>query len=111
MTTEEALIKISRACADAHKEQIGANQMSNVDRSLDLEKQVASIKQQIINLQKEKARFSNMVKDNAAAPKQVDDINYQILVLEKQLGATQEQIASNNKSFNSQKIINFFCYF
>ena len=24
MTTEEALIKISRACADAHKEQIGA---------------------------------------------------------------------------------------
>ena len=102
LDANKAQLDASKKQMNSNKEQIGANQMSNIDRSLDLEKQVASIKQQIANLQKEKARFSNMVKDNAAAPKQVDDINYQILVLEKQLGATQEQIASNNKSFNSQ---------
>ena len=84
------------------KEQIGANQTSTIDHRLDLEKQVASIRQQIANLQKEKARFTNMVKDNAAAPKQVDDINYQILVLEKQLAATQDQIGSSNQSLASQ---------
>ncbi len=102
LDANKAQLDASKKQMNSNKEQIGANQMSNIDRSLDLEKQVASIKQQIANLKKEKARFSNMVKDNAAAPKQVDDINYQILVLEKQLGATQEQIASNNKSFNSQ---------
>ena len=84
------------------KEQIGANQTSTIDHRLDLKKQVASIRQQIANLQKEKARFTNMVKDNAAAPKQVDDINYQILVLEKQLAATQDQIGSSNQSLASQ---------
>lgn len=102
LDANKAQLDASKKQMNSNKEQIGANQTSNVDRSLDLEKQVASIKQQIANLKKEKARFSNMVKDNAAAPKQVDDINYQILVLEKQLGATQDQIASNNKSISSQ---------
>lgn len=102
LDANRAQLDASKKQMNSSKEQIGANQTSNVDRSLDLEKQVASIKQQIANLQKEKARFSNMVKDNAAAPKQVDDINYQILVLEKQLAATQDQIASSNKSISSQ---------
>ena len=43
-----------------------------------------------------------MLKDNAASQKQVDDINYQILVLEKQLVATQDQINANNAGLTSQ---------
>ena len=102
LDANSAQLDANKKQMSSSREQIGANQTSNIDRTLDLEKQVASIKQQIDNLQKEKARFARMVKDNAAAPKQVDDINYQILVLEKQLGATQDQIASNNKSISSQ---------
>ena len=98
----QAQLDASKKQMSSSKEQIGANQTSTTDHRLDLEKQVASIKQQIANLQREKARFSNMVKDNAAAPKQVDDINYQILVLEKQLSATQDQIGASNQSLSSQ---------
>ena len=87
---------------NSSKLQIDATQSATTSHVLDLEKQVASIKQQIANLQKEKARFSSMLKDNAASQKQVDDITYQILVLQKQLGATQEQINSSNQSFANQ---------
>ena len=87
---------------NSSKRQIDATQVATASHMLDLEKQVAAIKQQIINLKKEKARFSAMLKDNAASQKQVDDINYQILVLEKQLAATQDQISSSNKSFDNQ---------
>ena len=66
---------------NSSKKQIDATQNSNDSRILDIERQVASIKQQIANLKKEKARFTAMLKDNAASQKQVDDINYQILVL------------------------------
>ena len=84
------------------KRQIDATQNATVSHILNLEAQVASIKQQIANLQKEKARFTAMLRDNAASQKQVDDIEYQILVLQKQLTATQDQIASSNQSFNNQ---------
>ncbi len=87
---------------NSSKKQIDATQSSNDSRILDIERQVASIKQQIANLKKEKARFTAMLKDNAASQKQVDDINYQILVLEKQLGATQDQLKSSNQSLNNQ---------
>ena len=87
---------------NSSKKQIDATQSSNDSRILDIERQVASIKQQIANLKKEKARFTAMLKDNAASQKQVDDITYQILVLEKQLGATQDQLKSSNQSLNNQ---------
>ena len=45
-----------------------------------------------------------MVKTNAATQKQLDDINYQIQVLEKQLSATAEQISSSNSSLSHQSI-------
>ena len=102
LDANKAQLDASKKQMSSNKEQIGANQTSNIDRSLDLEKQVASIKQQISNLQKEKNRFSAMARDNAASQKQVDDIEYQILVLQKQLAATQDQIASNNQSISSQ---------
>lgn len=84
------------------KQQIDATQNATTSHVLDLEKQLASIKQQIANLQKEKARFTAMLHDNAASQKQVDDITYQILVLEKQLTATQDQINASNQSLTNQ---------
>lgn len=102
-------LSATRSQLDASKEQMSSNKLqidathsATTSHVLDLEKQVASIKQQIANLKKEKARFTAMLKDNAASQKQVDDITYQILVLEKQLTATQDQISSNNQSFSQQ---------
>ena len=87
---------------DANKRQLGASRNATTSKQLDLEKQVASIRQQIANAQRERQRFSELVKDGAVPRKQLDDINYQINVLEKQLAATQEQIKSNNESLKEQ---------
>ena len=87
---------------DASRKQLAATRSSNDSRQLDLEKQLASIRQQIANAQREKQRFSELYKDGAVARKQVDDIAYQISVLEKQLTATEDQIRSNNAAFDDQ---------
>ena len=87
---------------DASRKQLAATRSSNDSRQLNLEKQLASIRQQIANAQRERQRFSELYKDGAVARKQVDDIVYQISVLEKQLTATEDQIRSNNAAFDDQ---------
>lgn len=82
--------------------QLAANQSATNSKRLDANRQLASIRQQISNLQKEKKRFTELLASNAATQKQVDDIEYQIEVLQCQLSATQEQIGSNNESIGSQ---------
>ncbi len=84
------------------KQQLQSSRRSNDQRVLNLEAQVASLRQQIANNRKEKARYEQLAAENAATRKQVDDIDYQISVLERQLAATREQIASSNTSIVSQ---------
>ena len=86
----------------ANKKQLNATRGATTSKQLDLEKQVASIRQQIANAQREHQRYTELVNDGAVPRKQLDDINYQIKVLEKQLAATQDQIRSNNASLKEQ---------
>ena len=86
----------------ANKKQLNATRGATNSKQLDLEKQVASMRQQIANAQRERQRYNELVNDGAVPRKQLDDINYQIKVLEKQLAATQEQIRSNNASLKEQ---------
>ena len=60
------------------------------------------MRQQITNAKREKQRYTELLRDGAVPKKQVDDITYQINVLEKQLSATQDQIRSNNASLAQQ---------
>ncbi len=87
---------------DANKRQLVANQQATASQQLDLKKQVAAIRQQIANQQRERQRFSELLRDGAVPQKQVDDIDYQIQVLQKQLVATEEQIASQNAALAEQ---------
>ena len=87
---------------DANKRQLAANKQATSSRQLDLKKQVAAIRQQIMNQQRERQRFTELLKDGAVARKQVDDIDYQLQVLKKQLAATEEQIASQNAALADQ---------
>ena len=82
--------------------QLDANIAATDSRQLDLQKQLASISQQIANAQYEQKRFAELVKDGAVPRKQLDDINNQIKVLQRQFEATKEQIRSNNLSLNEQ---------
>lgn len=87
---------------EAQKRQLAASRNATDSRRLDLEKQLASIDQQISNAQRERQRFSELVADGAAPRKQLDDIDNQIKVLRRQREATQDQLRSNNASLAEQ---------
>lgn len=84
------------------KQQLHAGKDAATSRKLDIVRQVASLRQQIANLQSEQARFKALFKDGAATQKEVDDIGYQIATLQKQLAATNEQVSTANRSIDGQ---------
>lgn len=85
------------------KKQLLSTLSATESKRLNETRQVASIQQQISNMQRERKRFVELVEENAANQKQVDDIDYQIMVLQRQLSAASEQIGSNNSSLTGQK--------
>lgn len=84
------------------KRQLSASLTATDSKRLDRKRQVAALRQQIDNLQREKARFSELLKADAATEKQVDELDYQIAILLRQLEATEEQINSSNSSLDGQ---------
>ena len=102
LATNNEQLAATHGQLDANKRQLAANKQATSSRQLDLKKQVAAIRQQIMNQQRERQRFTELLKDGAVARKQVDDIDYQLQVLKKQLAATEEQIASQNASLAEQ---------
>lgn len=84
------------------KQQLHAGKDAATSRKLDIARQVASLRQQIANLQSEQTRFKALLKDGAATQKQVDDLGYQIATLQKQLAATNEQVTTANRSIDGQ---------
>jgi HlyD family secretion protein len=57
---------------------------------------------QLENLKHEKARIENLLKADAATAKQLDDINYQIETLQKQMMVTRQQVAVQVNAVNTQ---------
>ena len=87
---------------EAAKQQIYANKAATDSRQLDLNKQLASLQQQISHAQRERQRFARLVQDGAVARKLLDDINAQISLLQRQLEATRDQFRSTNASLADQ---------
>ena len=84
------------------RQQLLAGREAAASRRLNTARQVASLRQQISNLQSEQIRFRALLEDGAATQKQVDDIGYQIATLQKQLAATDEQVSTANRSIDGQ---------
>ena len=87
---------------EAAKQQIYANKAATDSRQLDLNKQLASLQQQISHAQRERQRFARLVQDGAVARKLLDDVNDQISLLQRQLEATRDQFRSTNASLADQ---------
>lgn len=98
----EELGRLDVTQLELKKDQLKSGKSAATSRKLNTQQQVASISQQIQNLQREKARFEALLKDGAATQKQVDDIGYQIAVLQKQLSAVNEQVSTANTSIDGQ---------
>ncbi len=82
------------------KIQLEANMGSIENRKTTPSTQIAALKQQIETQKKEQKRYESLVKANAGNQKQLDDINAQIKLLEKQLVAQYETINNTNNSLS-----------
>ena len=80
------------------KLQLQANIQAIESRHYNIAKQIESIQQQIATQKKEQSRYRKLVEANAANQKQLDDIDAQITLLEKELEAQTETLENNNKS-------------
>jgi HlyD family secretion protein len=79
------------------KQQLQASSKSIQVRRPDVQTQIAAIQQQIATAKTDKNRIVNLLKGNAATQKQLDDINGQISVLEKQLEAQKTTLVTTNQ--------------
>lgn len=84
--------------------QLEASLQGVKSRKSDLPTQLAALKEQIQAQEREHKRFSNLVAHDAANQKQVDDIESQLLMLQKQLIALQENISNSNASLSNEAL-------
>lgn len=80
------------------REQLLRQQAALLRSRPDVEKQVASLRQQIDKQQREVKRVENLLQGNAATQKQLDDAQTQLAVLQRQLDATLSTLNSSNAS-------------
>jgi HlyD family secretion protein len=66
--------------------------------------QLAAIKEQMETTQKEKKRIENLLKDDAATQKQLDDINANLQLLQKQYDASQSSLSITTQSIQSETL-------
>lgn len=99
---------------ELQKEQVEASISSLSDKTADvgpqvtlLQNQLAVQQSQLNNLLHEKQRIENLIKQDAATGKQLDDMNAQIDVVRKQMVVTQQQInvQRNNTSTQNKSIL------
>lgn len=94
---------------ELQKEQVEASISSLNDKTADVGPQVALLQNQLAvqqsqlnNLLHEQKRFENLLKQDAATAKQLDDINAQIDVVRKQMLVTQQQMAVQRNAVSTQ---------
>lgn len=84
------------------KMQLLASGKAVANKSMDINKQIAATKEQISKAEYEKKRNENLLKENAATQKQIDDIDSQIAVLKKQLEAQVSTLQRGNASVTEE---------
>jgi HlyD family secretion protein len=91
------------------KEQVQASIAALSERTSNVEPTVKLLQDQLLvqesqlkTLERERTRTENLVKQDAATTKQLDDINAQIDVLKKQIGVTRQQINVQRGNFQTQ---------
>jgi len=82
--------------------QIGATKLVYSAQKPNVSTQLGSLKQQMAKAQQEVARFEGLVKDGAANKKILDDAKNQVLVLQRQIAATEATLNNSTNSLNAQ---------
>ncbi|HMJ69432.1 MAG TPA: HlyD family efflux transporter periplasmic adaptor subunit [Cyclobacteriaceae bacterium] len=86
------------------KKQLEYSIKAVVAKSPNASVQLAAIKEQIETTQREKKRVQNLLKDDAATQKQLDDINAQLQLLQRQYDASQSSLSITTQSIQSETL-------
>lgn len=86
------------------KKQLQAQVNAILSKKPNIATQTASLQEQLKTLEKEQLRFSNLVKADAATPKQLDDINAQIEIVKKQIDAQQSALGITSEGINQETV-------
>ncbi|MFA7418496.1 MAG: HlyD family efflux transporter periplasmic adaptor subunit [Melioribacteraceae bacterium] len=86
------------------KKQLEAMVNAVLSKQPDIAKQLAIIEEQIKTAETEKRRVENLVKLNAATTKQLDDVNAQIEILNKQYSATKSSLTITKQGLQSETL-------
>ncbi|MCD7935633.1 MAG: HlyD family efflux transporter periplasmic adaptor subunit [Tannerellaceae bacterium] len=84
------------------KIQLEASKESIKNKKTTPSTQIAALQQQIETQKTEQRRYENLIALNAANQKQLDDINAQIQLLERQLAAQYETVNNTNSSLTEE---------
>ena len=82
--------------------QMGATKLVYSAQKPETQKQIAATHQQIIKARQEVNRYTQLVKEDAANRKLLDDAKSQLLVLEHQLEAQTSSLNTSTRSLNAQ---------
>jgi HlyD family secretion protein len=84
------------------KLQLQAQIRAVLSRQPDVSRQIAIIQEQILTANREKVRVENLFRAGAATQKQLDDLNAQISILQKQLDAQQSTLQITSESISME---------
>ena len=86
------------------KKQLQSTIKAVLSKQPDIATQLASLQKQIETAETEKIRIENLVKSNAATTKQLDDVNSQIEVLQKQYNAAKSSLTITKQGIQSETL-------
>lgn len=86
------------------KKQLEAQVRALLGKKPNIPVQLATLQEQLKTAEKEKVRFTNLVKANAAPAKQLDDINAQIEQLKKQIEAQKSTLSISTDSYSKEAV-------
>ena len=109
INANEMVVSIDTLLLHQQKLTLLANQQTVNSKKPNIESQVAIYRNQIKTseaqlkaLKNEQSRIKNLLKEGAATPKQLDDINAQIDVIINQINVQKSQLCAQNIQLNSQ---------
>ncbi|MBD1421172.1 HlyD family efflux transporter periplasmic adaptor subunit [Sphingobacterium chuzhouense] len=86
------------------KKQLEAQIRALTGKKPNIPVQLSALQEQLRTAEKEKVRITNLVKGDAATPKQLDDMNAQIEVLKKQIEAQQSSLNISSEGISKDAI-------
>lgn len=84
------------------KKQLEAQTLAVLSRKPDITAQTAALKEQLIQAEREQRRIANLVKADAATPKQLDDANSQVAIIKRQIAAQQSALDITTTSLEEE---------